>query len=77
LGGSIHTIKKNNEALVVAGKGTGLQVKVEETKYKIMSHDQHAGKDHNTKVGNKFFEGRGRGSVQISRNNSKKSKVHS
>jgi hypothetical protein len=48
LDGSIHTIKKNNEALVVAGNKTGLRVKAEETKYKIMSWDQHAGKDHNT-----------------------------
>jgi hypothetical protein len=57
LGGSIHTIKKNTETLVVAGKETGLQVKAEETKYTIMSRDQHAGKYHNTKVGNKSFEG--------------------
>ena len=32
LGGSMHTIKKNTEALVVASKEIGLQVNAEETK---------------------------------------------
>jgi hypothetical protein len=31
LGGSIHTVKKNTEALVVASKETGLDVSAEET----------------------------------------------
>jgi len=39
LGRSIHTIKKNTEALVVASKETGLQVNAEETKYVVMSRD--------------------------------------
>jgi hypothetical protein len=33
LGGSIHTIKKNNVALVVASKEIGLEVNAEKTKY--------------------------------------------
>ena len=33
LGGSIHTIRKNIEALVIASKETGLEVKAEKTKY--------------------------------------------
>jgi hypothetical protein len=77
LGGSIYTIKKNIKALVVASKESGLQVNAEETKYMVMSCDQHAGKDHNTKVGNKSFEGWGGGTVQISGNKPNKSKVHS
>ena len=42
-GGSIHTIKKNKEALVVASKETGLEVNAEKTKYMVMSRDQNAG----------------------------------
>jgi hypothetical protein len=37
LGGSIHTIKKNAEALVAASKETGLEVNVDKTKYMLMS----------------------------------------
>jgi hypothetical protein len=43
LGGSIYTIMKNIEALVVASKESGLQVNAEETKYMVMSWDKHAG----------------------------------
>jgi len=49
LGGSIHTINKSTEALVPASRGTGLKVTAEKTMYMIMSQDQHAGKNHNTK----------------------------
>jgi hypothetical protein len=37
LGGNICTIKKNTEALVVAGKEIGLEVNAEKTKYVVMS----------------------------------------
>ena len=43
LGGSIHTAKKNTIALVVASKENGLEVKAENTKYMVMSQDQHVG----------------------------------
>jgi hypothetical protein len=56
LGGSIHSIKKNTEALVVANKEIGLEVNAEETKYMVMSRDQNAGQNHNIKIGNKSFE---------------------
>jgi hypothetical protein len=56
LGGSIHAIKKNTEALVVASKEIGLEVNAEKTKYMIMSRDQNAGKNHNIKADNKSFE---------------------
>jgi len=43
LGGSVHTIKENTEALVVAGEEIGLEVNVDTTKYMVMSQDQNAG----------------------------------
>jgi len=46
LGGSVHTIKKNTEALVVASKEIGLQVNADKTKYIVMSRDQNAGRSH-------------------------------
>jgi len=41
--GSVYTIKKNTEALVVAGKETGLEVSADRTMYMVMSRDQNAG----------------------------------
>jgi len=43
LGGSIHTIKKNTDALVAASKHIGLEVNADKTKYTVMSLDQNAG----------------------------------
>ena len=37
LGGSIHTVKENAEALIVASKETGIEVNVDKTKYMVMS----------------------------------------
>jgi hypothetical protein len=37
LGGSVHAIKKNTEALVFASKEIGLEVNAEKTKYMFMS----------------------------------------
>ena len=42
LGGSVHTVKENAEALIVASKETGLAVNVDETKYMVMSRDKNA-----------------------------------
>jgi hypothetical protein len=56
LGGSIHAIKKNTEALLVASKEIGLEVNAEKTKYMVMSQDQNAGHSHNVKVDNTSFE---------------------
>jgi len=36
LGGSVHTIKENAEALVVASKETGLEVNADKTKYMVI-----------------------------------------
>jgi len=43
LGGSIHAIKKNTEALLVASKQTGLEVNADRNKYMVMSRDHNAG----------------------------------
>jgi hypothetical protein len=56
LGGSVHTIKKNMEALAVASKETGLEVNADKIKYLVMSCDQNAGQNHNTKIETKYFE---------------------
>ena len=42
LGGSVHTVKKNVEALVAATKEIGLEVNADKTKYIVMSRDQNA-----------------------------------
>ena len=44
MGGSVHTIKKNTEALEVSSNETGLEVNAEKTKYMSMSWDQYAGR---------------------------------
>jgi len=36
LGGSVHTVKENTEALVVASKEDGLEVNADKTKYMVM-----------------------------------------
>jgi hypothetical protein len=53
VGGSIHSIKENTEALVVASKETGPEVNADKTKYMVMSRDQNAGHNHNIKTDNK------------------------
>ena len=40
LGGSIHTLKENAEALVAATRETGIEVSADKTKYMVMSQDQ-------------------------------------
>jgi len=56
LGGSVHTIKKNAEALVVASKETGLEVNADKMKYMVMSRDQNAGQSHSIKTDNSSFQ---------------------
>jgi ketol-acid reductoisomerase len=43
--GSIHTIRKNIEALLIASKEIGLEVNAEKTKYMVMSRGQNAGQN--------------------------------
>ena len=56
LGGSTHTVRKNIEALLVSSKVTGLKVNADKIKYKVLSRDQHAGKNHKINTDNKFFK---------------------
>jgi len=55
LGVSVHTIKQNTDALVVASKENGLEVNADKTKYMIMTRDQNAGRSHNIKINNSSF----------------------
>ena len=56
LGGSIHTIKKNTEAWVVAHEEIGLEVNADKIKYMVMSGDQNAGWNYNIKIDSSSFE---------------------
>jgi len=56
LGGSVHTVKKNAEAFLVANKEIGLKVNASKTKFMIMSGDQNAGRSHSLKTDNSCFE---------------------
>ena len=56
LGGSIHTVKENVEALVVATKEIGLEVNADKTKYMVMSREQTAGLCHTMKVDSSSIE---------------------
>ena len=56
LGGSVHTIKKNAEALVLASKEIGLDVNADKPKYMVMSRDKKAGRSHSIKIDNGCFE---------------------
>jgi len=62
-GGSVYTIKKIADALVVTTKENGLEVNGEKTTYVIMSEDEDPGRSYRT--------------VQIFGNNSKESKFPS
>jgi hypothetical protein len=56
LDGSVHTIKKNTEAIGVASKEIGLTVRASKSKYMARSRDQNAGRMHNIKCDNRSFE---------------------
>jgi hypothetical protein len=56
LGGSVHTVKKNAEALVIVIKEIGLEVNADKTKYIVMSRDRNAGRDDSVKTDNSSIE---------------------
>jgi len=56
LGGKVHTIKENAEALIVASKETGLEVNANKTNYMVMFQDQNARQSHKMKTDNRSFE---------------------
>jgi hypothetical protein len=56
LGGSVHTVKKDAETLVVGTKEIGLEVNADKPKYMVVSRDRNAGRVHSVKIDNSFFE---------------------
>jgi len=56
LGGGIHNLKENAEALVAATRDIGLEVSADKTKYMVMSRDQNAGQNHSVRIDNCAFE---------------------
>jgi len=56
MGGSVLTVKKNAEALMVASKEIGIKVNADKTTYMVMSRDQNAGKSHSMKTDSISFE---------------------
>jgi len=48
--GSVHTIKRNIEVLVVAGKEVVWEVNADETKYLFVSGYQNAGQNHSMTI---------------------------
>jgi hypothetical protein len=52
LGGNVHAVQKNIEALIAAAKEIGLEVNANKTKYIVMSRDQNAGRNHNIRIDN-------------------------
>ena len=56
LGGTIHTLRENAEALVAATREIGLEVSADKTKYMVMSRDQNAGRIQSVMTDNSTFE---------------------
>ena len=52
LGGSVHAVEENTEALVIDSKENELEVNAEKRKYMAMSGDQNAGRSHGIKTDN-------------------------
>jgi hypothetical protein len=52
LGGRLHSVKENAEALLVVSKEIGLEINADKTKYMItcMSRDHNAGRSHSMKI---------------------------
>jgi hypothetical protein len=54
--GSVHTVKKNTEALLVASEEVCREVNADKSKCRVRSRYQNARQDHNTRTKNKSFE---------------------
>ena len=50
LGGNIHTLKENAEALVAATREIGLEESADKPKYMVVSRDQNAGRIHSVRM---------------------------
>jgi hypothetical protein len=49
-------MKKNMETLIEASKEVGLEVNTEQTKYRLLSRHQNAGRNHDIKIADRCFE---------------------
>ena len=56
MGGRVHTIKENAEALIVASKEIGLEVNADKTKCMVTSRVQNVGRSQNVRIDNRSFE---------------------
>jgi hypothetical protein len=56
LAGSINTVRRNTEALVIISKEIGLEVNAEKIKYVVTSRDENAQQNTNIQIDNKSFE---------------------
>jgi hypothetical protein len=56
LGGSVHTVRENAKALVIATKEIGLEVNIDKANYRAMSRDQNAWRCHGMKIDNRSIE---------------------
>jgi len=56
LGGSIHTLKENAEALVAATRESELEVSADKTNYVVMCLDQNPGQIQSARIDNSTFE---------------------
>jgi hypothetical protein len=56
LGGNVHAINNNTEALIDSHKEVGLEINIEKTKYVLLSHHQNAGQNWDTNISNRLFE---------------------
>jgi hypothetical protein len=70
VGENIDTIQKDTKAVLDASKDVGLEMNPEKTKYMLVSRCQKAGQRQSIKIGR-------RGKVQISGNNTYRSKLYS
>ena len=55
MGASVHTIKKNGLALVVASKGNELEANADNIKHTVMPRDQDAGRSPSIKIDKSAF----------------------
>jgi hypothetical protein len=56
LGDNTDTIRENTETLIDASKEVGLEINVEKTKYRLLSHHQKVGRNQEIKIANRSFE---------------------
>jgi retron-type reverse transcriptase len=53
---NIDAIKKNTETLIDVSEKVGLEIKVEKTKYMLLSRQQNVGQNKDIKISDRLFE---------------------